>query len=665
MRHSIPFAARRLLLALLLMLAIVSLFPAPGNAERLLSPEDTQPVVFLDNWKVSWGDSSPDSTSWQPFDDEAKNGLSRYRGTLWLQRTVPDVLSRDPYLFLSGMKRFEVFLDDRPIYRLNIARPFTATHMIMTLHPIRLNPDDAGKTITIRANWDRTPLAEGWNLLGDRARVMLFFLEGEWFRLGYAVLFLGAGLTAAVLYLKRRAELAYFWFCLLALSAGAGMALMLHPLQWFVDAGAIYYLRDLLLPIGMFAFVGFYGQSMGREHRTKYRVMKGALLAYSIISGIAGFTNEPLYWKLLLGTLPYLFVPVFAVVSVTLIGAYWRNRTKETGWLVRGYCILVGFALVHIVINAFPGYMIPWLSKYEMLFTVMIVNAVPNGLLLFFVCLAMSIVGRVAGIYREAERTAKQLAVKNAELEQFHRSLEHLVEVRTKELEEANMTLAATAREKAETLAEVSVLEERNRISHEIHDVVGHTLTAAIVQLEAAKKLADRDYALSLVKLDTVGGLIRKGLDDIRRSVRMLKDDGGAFDLYESLGELIRETEDKMGVRIHTRIEPHLPIGALTQRVIYHALQEGLTNGIRHGGCRRFAFALYREAGQLHFRLGNDGTSFGDAKPGFGLTAMMERVHLLGGTIEIGPGDPGDRETGEASGRSSGCRLAISLPLAE
>src|SRR5690606_27065290 len=142
--------------------------------------------------------------------------------------------------------------------------------------------------------------------------------------------------------------------------------------------------------------------------------------------------------------------------------------------------------------------------------------------------------------------------------------LEQLVDQRTEELKLANRTLKATLLEKAETLAEMSVLEERSRIAYEMHDVVGHTLTAAIVQLEATKKLAEQQNAVSLEKMDLLIDLVRKGLDDIRKSVKLLKsDEVEPLSLANSLRELIQYTEDTMEIEIGAdiAIPAHLKLG--------------------------------------------------------------------------------------------------------
>ncbi|QYR20938.1 hypothetical protein KZ483_24825 [Paenibacillus sp. sptzw28] len=91
----------------------------------------------------------------------------------------------------------------------------------------------------------------------------------------------------------------------------------------------------------------------------------------------------------------------------------------------------------------------------------------------------------------------------------------------------------------------------------------------------------------------------------------------------------------------------------MQKKLIYHALQEGLTNGIKHGGCRHFEFALYLEEDYLKFILHNDRIPYAAVPSGFGLSAMRERINHLGGTLELSP----------SYDSRSGSVLKILLPL--
>ncbi len=234
------------------------------------------------------------------------------------------------------------------------------------------------------------------------------------------------------------------------------------------------------------------------------------------------------------------------------------------------------------------------------------------------------------------------------------------LENRNRELERMNRALAITLHEEAEALAELAVLEERDRITHELHDVVGHTLTAAIVQLEAMKKIARQHNCMPWDRLELLNRLVRRGLEDVRRTVKLMcSEETETMTLETALRALIRSAEETMDIAIEEDIslsskpEPGEP----AKQVLYHALQEGLTNGIRHGRCARARFSLHASGELLQFRLISDGEPYGSAMPGFGLSSIMERVKQLGGCVEI-------RSSADAAGNPVGCELMIDLPLA-
>lgn len=237
------------------------------------------------------------------------------------------------------------------------------------------------------------------------------------------------------------------------------------------------------------------------------------------------------------------------------------------------------------------------------------------------------------------------------QLLQLNHSLERLVEERTADLADTNRRLHRSMRETAEAMAELSVLEERNRIAQDIHDIVGHTLSTTIVQIEAAKRLIERNDALGLEKLSVSQELVRKSLNEIRTSVRMLSESAADYDLAEALKKLLADTQEVTGIPVVFELDPLPPLSALQKKVLYHALQEGLTNGIKHGDCRRFDFTLRREEHQLRFILSNDGRAYENTPMGFGLAAMKERVQQLGGTMSLSAPETG------------GCLLRIVLPV--
>ncbi len=245
---------------------------------------------------------------------------------------------------------------------------------------------------------------------------------------------------------------------------------------------------------------------------------------------------------------------------------------------------------------------------------------------------------------QEIKDHARELERLNTELSQFNEKLECKIKERTRELEQVHW-------KNAEALAEKSVLKERNRIAGEIHDIVGHSLTTTIIQLEAGKRLLTKNPSLVLEKLELAQQLIRKGLDEIRRSVKTLRSEEIDYPFGPSLIQLLQETEKHTGVTINYQISPLPELTALQKKALYHALQEGLTNGIRHGKSTSFTFFLCQEDEILLFVLQDNG--HGSEQPifGFGLSTMRERIEEVGGTLSV------------HARREEGYRIDIVLPL--
>ncbi|OZB95519.1 ATP-binding protein [Paenibacillus sp. XY044] len=231
------------------------------------------------------------------------------------------------------------------------------------------------------------------------------------------------------------------------------------------------------------------------------------------------------------------------------------------------------------------------------------------------------------------------------QLAHWNQTLEHEVEARTIELEHS-------LEERARAMSEVSVLAERNRIAGEIHDHVGHILTASVVQLQAGLKMLSVSSAESVNKLNLASELVRKGLHEMRKSVHMLGEEAAATSSFQdSLMQIVEDSEKYAEVTLEHKIE--IMDGSLEQeaeKLIRHALQEGITNGIRHGRCTHFRFELVESGGWVRFTLENNGLPFASDRLGFGLTMMRQTIRRRGGTFRIG------------TNGGAGCLLVLTLP---
>lgn len=216
----------------------------------------------------------------------------------------------------------------------------------------------------------------------------------------------------------------------------------------------------------------------------------------------------------------------------------------------------------------------------------------------------------------------------------------------------------------ARTDAAQAAEAERDRIVGDIHDIVGYALTAMIVQLEAAGKQLLTDREAGIERLEQSRRFARRSLDDIRETLGQLRnrypgysdgDDESPSDLEGLIDRFIRGAEQAVNitversVRLSDKIEEPTFIKALM-----NALQEGITNGVRHGGAGKFRLSLDDDGGnELRFELWNDGAPFDGTYPGNGLSIMSERIGRLGGRTALA-----------ATRDPAGTRLSISLPAA-
>ncbi|GAE28868.1 sensor histidine kinase [Halalkalibacter hemicellulosilyticus] len=191
-------------------------------------------------------------------------------------------------------------------------------------------------------------------------------------------------------------------------------------------------------------------------------------------------------------------------------------------------------------------------------------------------------------------------------------------------------------KESAIKLEENALVEERMRLSREMHDTIGHTLVTASVGLEKSKQLFQYHHHDDAFKqLDHVHNHIKISLDDVRRAIHTLHVRKSFIDFEQSLQNLIKETKKNAGVHIDVHIDPMPHLTPEQERTIYRALQEGITNGIRHGQSTIFNFQLTIDSDTITFRLEDNGTCPEKIQFGFGLTAMADRVASINGRMTV------------------------------
>ncbi len=184
-------------------------------------------------------------------------------------------------------------------------------------------------------------------------------------------------------------------------------------------------------------------------------------------------------------------------------------------------------------------------------------------------------------------------------------------------------------------VAEVTALEERQRIAKDIHDTAGHSITTVIMQTETAKRLLEVNPEEAKSKIVSANLQARHALEELRDSVHLLSGIGDNATVSEALAAIIHESTDGTGIAIRSEID-EVTLSPAKHRFLCNTLKEGISNGLRHGGATAFWFELKKEERGVSFLLSDNGKGADeDFQKGFGLTTMEERARALGGEIRL------------------------------
>jgi signal transduction histidine kinase len=199
-------------------------------------------------------------------------------------------------------------------------------------------------------------------------------------------------------------------------------------------------------------------------------------------------------------------------------------------------------------------------------------------------------------------------------------------------------------------------LAERNRLARELHDSVGHALTATTLQAGAARQVFDRDPDFARRALEAIEETGRAAMEDLDRVLGVLRADDDRLP-HRTLDDLDRLIADirRGGLDLSTDVTVR-PLPAGLSQESYRIVQEGLTNAAKYGaGSAALTLTVGPEVtieitNALPVQLDESRTP--GSRTGNGLAGMRERVRLIGGTLEAGP-------------RNGIWRVAARIPVAD
>lgn len=233
-------------------------------------------------------------------------------------------------------------------------------------------------------------------------------------------------------------------------------------------------------------------------------------------------------------------------------------------------------------------------------------------------------------------------------------------------LQQANRALQRSAQE----IEKLAMEQERSRIARDIHDTLGHSLTALNIQLESALKLWEKNPSKAQQFLGKAKRLGSQSLQEVRQSVATLRQDPLAGETLErAIARLVGNLQNSQtiqdvpinasGLKITQDIRINSPLPTNLSVILYRIVQEGLTNIVKHAHANHIHLQLTSSATLATLTLEDNGTGFNtdQARTGFGLQSMRDRAEAVGGTFTV------TSVTAPSKHSQQGTCVQVSLPI--
>jgi two-component system sensor histidine kinase DesK len=188
---------------------------------------------------------------------------------------------------------------------------------------------------------------------------------------------------------------------------------------------------------------------------------------------------------------------------------------------------------------------------------------------------------------------------------------------------------------KQEEVEHLARIAERERISRDLHDLLGHTLSLIAIKAELAGRLLERDTAATAKEIKDIETTARHALAEVRSAVTGFRQSGLVQELAQARAALAAAD-----VTLEADVQP-FAMPATAENVLALALREAVTNILRHAQATRCRVSVRQEGGQIVCHISDDGAAEVDQAAlasGNGLRGMRERVAQAGGSLTLRPG---------------------------
>ena len=248
------------------------------------------------------------------------------------------------------------------------------------------------------------------------------------------------------------------------------------------------------------------------------------------------------------------------------------------------------------------------------------------------VVVALAIVTALAGSSSSAVAAETLVTVLLGVLAQFLK--------RSRESQNQTELLLAQLADTRDEQARAAAIAERGRIASELHDVLAHSLSGAAIQLQGARKLADREHAAGPLSdsIDRASELVKAGLANARQAVGALR--GDPLPSLAQLSSLIDSYKADMHLDVTLRVEGEpRALPADRSLALYRGAQEALTNVARYAPSACTTVTVRYEHDRTKLSVDNGRSASGPRHGmggGRGLEGLRERIERAGGTMSAG-----------------------------
>ncbi|MFC3931705.1 sensor histidine kinase [Streptococcus dentapri] len=176
---------------------------------------------------------------------------------------------------------------------------------------------------------------------------------------------------------------------------------------------------------------------------------------------------------------------------------------------------------------------------------------------------------------------------------------------------------------------------ERKRIAREIHDTLGHALTGISSGMDAVSVLIDMNPDKAKEQVNKMSLVVRNSIQDVRRSLNRLRPEAlEGHTLRGALENMLVEYQSLSKLKIEFIYDwGDADLDITTEDIIFRAIQESVTNSLRHGHANQVVVHCYQDEHYYRITIRDDGMGCEHINVGYGLMQMKERLSMVGGSV--------------------------------